>query len=277
MTENNFSFLRIAFLVLHFYSLVHFSFLARDCSTSTNGSSGLYKRIQCCLPDAILKGEIQCCLPNAILKGEIQYCLPNAILKGEIQYCLPNAILKGESRETIFPERLPHAPCKPYLLRCHDCHYHGEGCGAWRGSVSCWWWLQKRWGVWESVLGLEISKICAFLPSLPSISVILNDLLTTLDFGVKLHFSWIHELYFALKISLIFSNKSQPLLWDSYLFIFNWRTIALQYWFRFCHVSMWINHRCTCVPSLLNPPSHLPLFPTPLGCYRALVWFPWVI
>ena len=178
MTENNFSFLRIAFLVLHFYSLVHFSFLARDCCTSTNGSSGLYKRIQ---------------------------------------YCLPKAILKGERREIIFPECLPHAPCKPYLLRCHDCHYHGEGCGAWRGSVSCWWWLQKRWGVWESVLGLEISKICAFLPSLPSISVILKDLLTTLGFGVKLHFSWIHELYFALETSLIFSNKSQPLLWDSYL------------------------------------------------------------
>ena len=150
MTENNFSFLRIAFLVLHFYWLVHFSFLARDCSTSTNGSSGLYKRIQ---------------------------------------YCLPKAILKGERRAIIFPECLPHAPCKPYLLRCHDCHYHGEGCGAWRRSASCWWWLQRRWGVWESVLGLEISKICAFPPSLPSISVMLKDLLTTLDFGVNLHFN----------------------------------------------------------------------------------------
>ena len=66
-------------------------------------------------------------------------------------------------------------------------------------------------------MGLDISKICALPPSLPSISIILKDLLTTLDFGVNLHFSWIHELHFALKTSLLFSNKSQPLLWDSYL------------------------------------------------------------
>ena len=53
--------------------------------------------------------------------------------------------------------------------------------------------------------------------------------------------------------------------------IFNWRMIALQYWFDFCHTSTWISHRYTYVP------SHLPPFPTPLGCYRAPVWVPWVI
>lgn len=46
----------------------------------------------------------------------------------------------------------------------------------------------KEMGIWGSVLGLEISKICAFPPSLPSISIILKDLLTTLDFGVNLLF-----------------------------------------------------------------------------------------
>ena len=30
-------------------------------------------------------------------------------------------------------------------------------------------------------------------------------------------------------------------------------------------------------PLPLEPPSHLPPHPTPLGCYRALVWDPWVI
>ena len=30
-------------------------------------------------------------------------------------------------------------------------------------------------------------------------------------------------------------------------FIFNWRIIALQYWFGFCHTSTWISHRCTYV------------------------------
>ena len=40
--------------------------------------------------------------------------------------------------------------------------------------------------------------------------------------------------------------------------IFNWRMIALQYWFDFCHTSTWISHRCTYVPSLLNlPPTSL--------------------
>ena len=39
-----------------------------------------------------------------------------------------------------------------------------------------------------------------------------------------------------------------------YLNIFNWRIIALQYYIGFCHISTWINHRYTCVPSLLNLP-----------------------
>ena len=30
-------------------------------------------------------------------------------------------------------------------------------------------------------------------------------------------------------------------------------------------------------PFSLDPPSHLPSHPTPLGCYRAPVWAPWVI
>ena len=54
------------------------------------------------------------------------------------------------------------------------------------------------------------------------------------------------------------------------LFIFNWRIIALQFWFDFCHTSTWISLRCTCVSSLLNLP------PTPLLCCRAPVWVPWV-
>ena len=36
------------------------------------------------------------------------------------------------------------------------------------------------------------------------------------------------------------------------LFIFNWRTVALQYCVRFCHTSTWISHQYTYVPSLLK-------------------------
>ena len=84
-----------------------------------------------------------------------------------------------------------------------QCHADG-GCkgGGELGNQS---WV---WRFLKSVLSLP-----PFLP----ISIILKDLLTTLDFGVNLHFSWIHEFYFALKTSLILSNKCQPLLWDSYL------------------------------------------------------------
>ena len=58
-------------------------------------------------------------------------------------------------------------------------------------------------------------------------------------------------------------------LWMCNLFFFicfNWKIIALQYCVGFCRISMWISHRYTFVPSLLNRP------PTPLGCHRAPVW-----
>ena len=38
----------------------------------------------------------------------------------------------------------------------------------------------------------------------------------------------------------------------------------------FCHTSIWIGSKYTCVPFFLSP-CHLPLPPTPLGCHRALV------
>ena len=47
---------------------------------------------------------------------------------------------------------------------------------------------------------------------------------------------------------------------------FKWRLIALQYCIDFCHVSVWINHRYTCVSSLLNLP------PASLSCHTAPGW-----
>ena len=68
----------------------------------------------------------------------------------------------------------------------------------------------------------------------------------------------------------IFSCASWPsvcLLWinvyldilpiKNFLFIFNWRIIALQYYVGFFHTSTGINHRYTSVPSLLEPTSNL--------------------
>ena len=42
------------------------------------------------------------------------------------------------------------------------------------------------------------------------------------------------------------------------LFTFNWRIIALQYCVGFCHISAWISHRYTYVPSLLKTSLCLP-------------------
>ena len=54
-----------------------------------------------------------------------------------------------------------------------------------------------------------------------------------------------------------------------YLFIFSfifisWRLITLQYCSGFCHPLTWISHGFTCSPHP-DAPSHLPLYPLPLG------------
>ena len=61
------------------------------------------------------------------------------------------------------------------------------------------------------------------------------------------------------------------LVWNVYVYIcvffhlfISWRLITLQYCSGFCHTLTWINHGFTCIPHP-DPPSHLPLYPIPLG------------
>ena len=49
----------------------------------------------------------------------------------------------------------------------------------------------------------------------------------------------------------------------SFIFV-SWRLITLQYCSGFCRTLTWISHEFTCVPHP-DPPSHLPLYPIPLG------------
>ena len=49
----------------------------------------------------------------------------------------------------------------------------------------------------------------------------------------------------------------------SFIFI-SWRLITLQYCSGFCHTLTWISHGFTCIPHP-DAPSHLPLYPIPLG------------
>ena len=52
-------------------------------------------------------------------------------------------------------------------------------------------------------------------------------------------------------------------LFFPFIFI-SWRLITLQYCSGFCHTLTWISHGVTCIPHP-DPPSHLPLYPIPLG------------
>ena len=51
---------------------------------------------------------------------------------------------------------------------------------------------------------------------------------------------------------------------------FNWRIITLQYWDGFCRISVWINHRYTCVsswtPLLHSSPPHTSRLSQSTGC-----------
>ena len=50
----------------------------------------------------------------------------------------------------------------------------------------------------------------------------------------------------------------------SFFFLISWRLITLQCCSGFCHTLTWISLGYTCIPHP-NPPSHLPLYPIPLG------------
>ena len=66
-----------------------------------------------------------------------------------------------------------------------------------------------------------------------------------------------------------FKKKSSLHIQDASFFFFSfifisWRLITLQYFSGFCHTLTWISHGVTCIPHP-DPPSHLPLYPIPLG------------
>ena len=67
----------------------------------------------------------------------------------------------------------------------------------------------------------------------------------------------------VLGICLLFFYFILFFIFFSFIFI-SWRLITLQYCSGFCHTLTWISHGFTCVPHH-DPPSHLPLYPIPLG------------
>ena len=78
--------------------------------------------------------------------------------------------------------------------------------------------------------------------------------------GDSVTYGFLSVIWEVLIHSLFCSLISFPSFFK--IFVFNWLMIALQYWFDFCHIWTWINHRCTYVPSLLNlPPTSHPFPP----------------
>ena len=73
-------------------------------------------------------------------------------------------------------------------------------------------------------------------------------------------------LYIAKK-GLVFPTSNKWFLIESVIYLFIYfirRLISLQYCSGFCHTLTWISHGFTYIPHP-NPPSHLALYPIPLG------------
>ena len=92
-------------------------------------------------------------------------------------------------------------------------------------------------------------------------------------------------IYTANVLSLCFpmkiNHKLEYLLCQStrpdLFFLLNWRIISLQYCVGFCHLSTWIRHRQTYIPSVLSLCLTSHSTPPAPGWHRTLVWVPGVI
>ena len=77
------------------------------------------------------------------------------------------------------------------------------------------------------------------------------------DFYLKLFILLIYLAFFCFVLHVTY------LYFFSFIFI-SWRLITSQHCSGFCHTLTWISHGVTCIPHP-DPPSHLPLYPIPLG------------
>ena len=80
---------------------------------------------------------------------------------------------------------------------------------------------------------------------------------------------WTPVYFTAVYYLSAYESTSLAMVLSHLIFFFpfisiSWRLITLQYCSGFCHTLTWISHGGTCVPHP-DPPSHLPLYPIPLG------------
>ena len=76
---------------------------------------------------------------------------------------------------------------------------------------------------------------------------------------------YINKIFIKCWFIMSDTNASQKTEGNFFSFIFiSWSLITLQYCSGFCHTLTWISHGFTCIPHP-DPPSHLRLYPLPLG------------
>ena len=100
--------------------------------------------------------------------------------------------------------------------------------------------LSQHWGQWNEPF---------FFYKVLFTNCIVLHLFFTTSLGVVHFFFSIFCLFVCLFFPFIFISS---------------RLIASQHFSGFCHTLTWISHGFTCVPHP-DPPSHLPLYPLPLG------------
>ena len=83
------------------------------------------------------------------------------------------------------------------------------------------------------------------------------------------HIAHLYVFFGELSFQILWPFENWVVFFLLFCFVFpfifiSWRLITLQYCSGFCHTLTWISHGFTCIPHP-NPPSHLPLYPIPLG------------
>ena len=91
-------------------------------------------------------------------------------------------------------------------------------------------------------------------------------------FSILLSFSSKYISAFIIKSIFWKSIRDHPYSFFFLIYFISWRLITLQYCSGFCHTLTWISHGFTCIP-YLDPPSHLPLYPIPLGLTLILFYY----